>query len=134
VSSDYSIFCLSHDPAIEVIAGAGSRDETVAQAVAGLDSHPICDLLVARYSGAIMEVGCPGAAGPWPTNSRHRGHAGWHRDTIWADANLLRVAVAVELAGPESGNALTAALQRATRFCWTPDRLRRLRVVLDVQG
>jgi hypothetical protein len=129
VSSDYSIFCLSHDPAIEV-----SYDHSVGEVAElvtnGLAEHPACDLLLARYSGALIELGCP-AMGNLDSGAR-RPHGGWHRDTVWAGAGLLRVVAAViETEADGHADVLTKSLKRVP-MCWTVERLHRLRHVLEV--
>lgn len=129
MSSTYGIFCLSHDPAIEAAESAPNAVEAVAWAADGFGDHPACDLLVARYSGGLVQIGCPGM-GTEP--GRMRGHPGWHRDTVWAEAGLLRVAAAViETEADGHADVLTASLGRMP-MCWTVERLHRLRHVLDV--
>lgn len=126
MSSTYAIFCLSHNPAIEAAEPQG-LEEAIALAADGLDGHPECDLLAARYSGGLIELGCPGRA----VDGRVW-HPGWHRDAIWAEAGLLRVAAAVietELDG--HAEVITKAIQRLP-MCWTTARLHRLRHVLEV--
>lgn len=131
MSSTYAILCMSHDPAIEAV-DERSAEEAISWAAAGLSEHPNCDLLVARYSGGIIQVGCPGVATPPDGRLAHRGHPGWHRDIIWAEAGLLRVAAAV-VQTEDDGHAevLTKSLKRMP-MCWTVERLRRLRHVLEV--
>jgi hypothetical protein len=131
VSSTYSIFCMSHDPAIDLPDLPGV-EESIEWARDGFGPHPSCDLLVGRYSGGLIEVGCPGAREPGITPG-HRGHSGWHRDTIWADAALLRVAAA---ALEEEWDGRSTAIQHALAklpMCWTLARLHRLRDILGVK-
>jgi hypothetical protein len=128
VSSTYSILCLSHDPAVDAAEPQGV-EQASDMAAAGFDGHPTCDLLVARYSGGLIELGCVGM--PDPPGGR-RAHPGWHRDIIWAEAGLLRVAAAViETEGDGHADVLTKALKRMP-MCWTIERLHRLRNVLEV--
>jgi hypothetical protein len=133
VSSTYSIFCLSHDPVIEADDDVPSRDEAITWASEGFGHHPTCDLLVARYSGGLIELGCP-AMGSLPGEGdkpRLRFHPGWHRDTVWAEAGLLRVAAAViETEADGHADLLTKALKRMP-MCWTVERLHRLRYLLE---
>jgi hypothetical protein len=127
MSSNYDILCVSHNPAIRAAEDIPDRGDAVTMALRGLDEHPDCDLLIARYSGALAEVGCPRGDG------EH--HPGWHRDPIWADAALLRVvaAAASYLGGdPMSDPGLASAVAQATRFCWTPARLHAIRRQLGV--
>lgn len=132
MSSNYSIFCLSHDPAIEAVDDR-SAEEAIVLAAAGLAGHAGCDLLVARYSGGLIELGCP-AMGNLPNEGdkpRLRSHPGWHRDPVWAEAGLLRVAAAVvETEADGHADLLTKALKRMP-MCWTVERLHRLRYLLD---
>jgi hypothetical protein len=132
VSSTYSILCLSHDPAIEAVEEAPSLEEALAWAADGFGAHPACDLLVARYSGGIIEVGCPGAPNRPEGRLPHRGHTGWHLNAIWAEAGLLRVAAAViETEADGHADVLAASLKQMP-MCWTVERLHRLRNVLGV--
>lgn len=131
MSSRYAIYCLSHDPAVEAVEEAPSLKEAETWAAAGFGHHPACDLLVARYSGGLVEIGCPPANEPPGGRAPHRGHSGWHRDTVWADAKLLRVAAA-SVAVPGQAVALSSALQRLGAGCWKTERLHRLRYVLEV--
>jgi hypothetical protein len=132
VSSTYRVLCLSHDPAVEAAEPDGlSRASDMA--ATGFDDHPQCDLLVARYSGGLIELGCVGMDSPAIDLSRsHTGHPGLHRDTVWADAGLLRVAAAC-IVTEDDGHAevITKALGQMP-MCWTHKRLHRLRHVLEV--
>ena len=68
---------------------------------------------------------------PPSESDRPRAHSGWHRDTVWAEAGLLRVAAAV-IATEDDGHAevITKAIGRMP-MCWTHKRLHRLRHVLE---
>jgi hypothetical protein len=127
MSSDYDVLCVSHTPAIRIeIDEGGGRPETAIEVVrtSQLGGHPNCDLLVGRWSGALIEIACPGMNGRPGDGQPHFHAGGWHRDAIWADAGLLHVAaVAVELA--ENDVRIEAAV-KALPMCWTPDRLRSL--------
>jgi hypothetical protein len=128
VSSTYSILCLSHDPAVEAAESQGV-DQASDMAAVGFDGHPGCDLLIARYSGGLVELGCPGM--PNPPGGR-RMHPGWHRDVVWAEVGLLRVAAAViETEADGHAEVLTRTIKRMPT-CWTVERLHRLRDVLEV--
>lgn len=130
MSSSYRILCMSHDPAIEAAEPHGV-DEAVDMAIARFEGHPDCDLVVARYSGGLVELGCPAMGNPDGTPARNR-HSGWHRDTVWGDAALLRIAAAViETEADGHAEVLTAALKRLP-MCWSAERLHRLRHVLGV--
>lgn len=117
MSSDYNALCLSHDPAIVLETDERTLDAAIERARI---SHPRCDLLVGRWSGALIEVCCPGM----PVEQDHKPHTGWHRDPVWADAGLLAIA-AVVVHHAEGAVVLENALRRLP-MCWTPERLRRI--------
>lgn len=129
MSSTYDVLCLSHDPATRATEDAPSAEEALSWAAHGFAEHPTCDLLVARYSGGLIELGCPGMG----AELRRGGHpSGWHRDAIWAEAGLLRVAAAViETEADGHADVIGQALKRMP-MCWTVQRLHRLRHVLEV--
>lgn len=125
MSREYTLYCLSHDPAIEASSDL-SMEAALEQAVKGIPDHPRCDLVVACYSGGLIEVGCPAMA----VEPRIKAHSGWHRDPIWADAGWLRLAVEAWLhLGVIGGSPLGEALRKAP-FCWPQPRLMRLRNLL----
>lgn len=131
MSSTYQVYCLSHDPAISAVDNA-SREECISWAATGFGEHPSCDLLVARYSGGLVELGCPGMGERTDEGLTRRVHLGWHRDMVWADAGLLRIAAAViETEGDGHADVITKSLKRMPT-CWTVERLHRLRYVLEV--
>ncbi|MEU1275293.1 hypothetical protein [Streptomyces sp. NPDC005799] len=124
MSSTFHIACLSHDPAVSVTdLGYNSAGEAEAQIRSGVEGHPNCDLLIIRWSGAPVEVGCPGhdrAAGTRPP-------AHWcrisHSHTKWVHTTWLRVLVHARL-----GAGLPDKI--ANHFdvaCWTEQRVWRLR-------
>lgn len=128
MSSTYDVLCLSHDPATTAAEDVPGVEKASDMAALGFDNHPGCDLLVARFSGGLVELGCPGMPSP-PAGNRH---PGWHRDLIWAEAGLLRVAAAViETEADGHADVLSASLMRMP-MCWTLQRLHRLRHVLEV--
>lgn len=127
MSSYYDAICLSHDPAIVMGHDESSWDAAIER---GRLEHPRCDLLVGRWSGALVEVGCPGMSPDADVCQRHGG--GWHRDLVIADARLLHVA-AVVAQHAENDVALEAAA-RQLRMCWTPERLCRISAALGVEG
>lgn len=125
MSSYYDAICLSHDPAIVMGHDESSWDAAIER---GRLEHPRCDLLVGRWSGALVEVCCP----DMPVESDRKPHTGWHREPIVADARLLHIA-AVVVQRAENDVALEAALRRLP-MCWTPERLRRISAALGVEG
>ena len=125
MSSHYVLFCMSHDPPI-VFGGASDwRDwnspEPALAAMADrtvypMRDHPDCALLVGRYSGALIEVGCPPQKHPGGT---------WHPHSAeWVDAEWLRL---LAVSTPEQ---LTTA--QWPQRCWTRDLAWRLRYLLDL--
>lgn len=124
MSSVYALLCLSHDPATRA-SDEIPLAECERLAREGMATHPRCDLLIARWSGGLMEIGCP--ARPMQP------HGGWHAETEWIDADLLRV---VTIARHDSGVAvpdrLGAALAKLDTFCWNSTRTQRLRKELEV--
>jgi hypothetical protein len=119
VSSTYRILCLSHDPAITT--GDYSSPEAAAAAItAGVDEHPHCDLLIGRYSAALVEVGCPPSLSKRP--GQYRCHT--HASTEWAGTAWLRILAAVHQSGDDKMRAL-ASDSHLRHWPW--ERLRRLR-------
>jgi hypothetical protein len=121
VSSNYRAICLSHDPALVIgpdltydqAQHLNSRDQ--------LGDHQTCDIVIGRFSYPLIEVACPGIELPGP-----RGCRGHHRGIEWIDADWLRL---LHAATPHIDAAL---LGRHAFRCWTPERLRRLRVELGL--
>lgn len=129
MSSTWSILCASHEPAIEIADCGGSPEHAIERCAAPPPAHAGCDLLIARYSGGLVEIGCPPSR-RLPGSQRHVGS--WHpHDAQWVDADWLRLFAAAIEAGGYS-DALDAAVARATRACWTPQRIARLASVLEV--
>jgi hypothetical protein len=119
VSSTYRILCLNHDPAIvlpqEWASGSGGRD-TVTDILDNhherpVEGHENCDLIGGRFSYPLVEVYLAGR---------------------WTDIEWLRLARAVDLLDQtvkvNEGRLATAA---ARVLDWTPQRLHRLRNLLD---
>lgn len=131
MSSTYGLICLNHDPAIEF----GDHDSVydaepmlaIARNPSGADwaaAHGRCDLLVARYSYPIVELGCPGTLGV----NREAG-CRWHSQPIWADADLVRLLVAA----CQPGSAIPeAVLESFTSRCWKRERVLRLGPLLGL--
>lgn len=124
MSSIYRVLCLSHDPAIEAADGNWNRPEPAEQAIAdGIDGHTGCDLMIGRYSYPLVALGCPRSA----DTKGHIGSTCLHGSLIWVDAKWLRL-LAVAQQDPASVAGQIAADGHFR--CWTPERLRRLRLEL----
>jgi hypothetical protein len=125
MSSVYRIFCLSHDPAIVLEEEFRSDTDAEAAITVGLDSHPDCDFLIGRFSYPLIEVGCP---------NRTRNHAGgvFHpRKTMWVDAIWLKLLYLAQNAD-EDRIERKLVEEAPILSCWGPERLRRLRHVLEM--
>jgi hypothetical protein len=129
MSSNYSILCVSHDPAIDIYGDDSSQltgplDAMSAAAnpseTAGLESHVDCDLLVARYSGCLIELACPGGENCKP------GYHGPDHDS-WTPVGWLRLLHA-------TFSVFDDALLKSLNLprCWTYQRVRRLGPLLLV--
>lgn len=128
MSSTYRAICLSHDPAIvledaEYHGSHGREWAEEADLSETVSGHEHCDLAVGRWSGALVELGCPERS---HQNLRHRG-------ARWLDAEWLQLLLAASAAAPDP--ALKAAVERANRLagCWSHERLDRLRFELGVE-
>lgn len=126
MSSSYYLLCLSHDPATTIAGPFNDAEEPLRLAAerAGdcISEHTTCDLLIGRYSGSLIEICCPGDAGPRAT---HR-----HPRPRWLDADWLRLLLAVQR--EPLGNDARARVVKFTVECWFPRRLIRLRRELGV--
>lgn len=126
MSSTYYTLCLSHDPAIRIDREHRSAGEALDAIAAGIEEHPDCDLLVGRYSAALVEVACP------PTrDQRNVPRCLAHGGPVWASAELLRLLATACNTGDGAVRAATAV--NAFRH-WTPQRIHRLRTQLDIHG
>lgn len=136
MSSLYRILCLSHDPAIVLpdlewanpqgmqcaLAATESHPEDFADA---LDAHRTCDLMGGRYSYPLIKVYCP------PFREGRLAPCHLHNDGRWIDASWLRLLSAV-YAADDAGRAPTSIAASRVDKCWSKDRLRRLRIELEV--
>lgn len=119
MSSSYYVDCLAHDPAIR-IAELGRDDDMRNACAMGFGDHGRCDTLLMRVSGGLSEVGCPGIK-----NEQCRGH----RDIRWVDVDVLRLMYyTMDDTRPE----VQKLFECYTFWCWTKDRLRRLRYEISV--
>lgn len=117
MSSTYRVLCLSHDPAIALdIEWATPEAALAALADPGAAAeHPNCDLVVGRWSGALVEVCCPSGR--------------CHLRPIWVDKVWLRL---LAVAHDSKDVQVLAA---ADAFpCWPATRLARLRSELGLTG
>lgn len=128
MSSHYMIICVSHDPAIVFGGSSNYADwnspapalEAIADRTTGpAQAHPDCDLVVGRWSSALIEVCCP------PSRSNGPYHGSSHRDDLWIDASWLRL---LALAEPEHVEAA-----RLRSSCWAPLLARALRYELGIE-
>ncbi|MEU2924170.1 hypothetical protein ABZ636_03785 [Streptomyces sp. NPDC007251] len=128
MSSTFHILCLSHDPAITITGAGYNRPEEAEAAISDDDTaHPECDLLIARYSGGLIELGCP------PTGDQPRAHQHWcwqHRSTEWVDVAWLRILAVARIA-----QVLPSEFTSSYHFkCWPAVRLQRLRHELGLEA
>jgi len=132
VSSTFHIACLSHDPACQVTdLGYDSSGEAEARIRSGIEGHPNCDLLIIRWSGGPVEIGCPGHE----RRATTRPPANWcwcripHSHTKWASTTWLRVLAHARLA-----HALPEKLApHSDLSCWTEQRVWRLREEISLE-
>ncbi len=134
MSSTFSVLCLGHDPAIETIHAARDvRDLDTALSLlpAQRVEHPRCDLLIARYSGGLVELICPPSteigetrhSGTYHPHGPERIEARWLR-LLWA---------ACSYPTPREPE-LQAAVDAFAVTCWAWPRISRLGYVLGVKN
>lgn len=127
MSSSYQVWCVAHQPAIRVASGSGNREwsrpaealDAVANRSGQLALHPECDLIIARESGALIELACPP-----PGN-----HPGAHTEAKWVNVEWIRLIIAAA-AQPTPTPALTKAL-REFGWCWNPERAQRMDSIVN---
>jgi hypothetical protein len=126
VSSNYSVLCLSHDPAIIVHDPGFNRPEQAEAAIAdGVTGHENCDLMIGRYSYPLVELGCPPARdGLGPSFRRC-----YHGETVWVCREWLWILAAAYQSSDPDVRATTQANRSPRCLPW--ERLRRLRNELD---
>ena len=118
MSSNYSVLCLSHDPAICASYEHRTPEDAEAAIRHGIDGHATCDLMITRTSGAVVEIGCPPSA-KQPGNGRC-----YHSNTQWTGTEWVRLlAAAYQSPDPAMGEAIKAGYHG----CLPWERLRRLR-------
>lgn len=125
MSSSYESLCLNHNPALASRGSFNSPEGALDHARD--ERHPRCDILIGRWSGALIEVGCP------PTEPGSvRWHPGAHRDWEWVDMAWLRLAAAVWRLDP-CPEPVVAALAGLRGWCWTKERVLALMTVEEEQ-
>lgn len=129
MSSNYSVLCTSHNPAIEARVELRTPTDAEAAIAAGIEGHQTCDLVIARYSGALCELACP------PTLSarrrdQHRCYP--HRDSQWIGAEWLSLLHLAQQEPP--GSALRNAAGDHGFHCWPDWRVERLRLALGIEA
>lgn len=121
MSSDYRVLCMSHDPAIVIdhewpeaaAAIAAVRDRIPGEPLA---DHMHCDLLVGRYSAALVEVCCPGG-------EHAEGRIRMHVNARWIDVDWLGLLHRAYASDDASVRDAAGSLSD----CWTAARVARLR-------
>lgn len=126
MSSTYHILCLSHDPALTITGVGHNRpDEAEAACRDDTDDHARCDLIIARYSGGLIELGCPPSYPPRAGAYR----CGSHGRTQWVEDEWLRL---LALAHQSDDVAVKTVAGHRGFSCWPWERLRRLRAELGI--
>ncbi|MET9122991.1 hypothetical protein [Streptomyces sp. NPDC004528] len=126
MSSIYHVLCLGHDPALTVTSSGYNRPaEAEAAVLDDTGSHARCDLLIARISGALVEIGCPPN---WPAREGAY-RCSMHRITEWVDVRWLRLLGA---AYQSDDQAVREATKQRGLGCWPWERLRLLREELGI--
>lgn len=113
MSSSYYILCMSHEPAIIVQDHHNSRREADAAIAVGYETHPGCDFLIMRVSGAPVEFICTGQTEACRHDYAEEVGADWLR--------ILRY-----FQPTEDLEYLAKIRQRPTLRHWTDKRLERL--------
>lgn len=122
MSSNYVVFCLSHDPALIALDASYHRPESAEEAIRqGINGHAECDLVIGRFSGGLSEVGCP-ASRDQPANLRCT-----HGSTEWTDVEWLTLLGA---AYQSSDPGMLDVVKAGHHWCLPWERLRRLRTEL----
>jgi hypothetical protein len=122
MSSSYYALCVSHTPAITISADLGRADADHLTTRDRLGDHQQCDIVIGRYSGALVELGCPGTQLPGPSACRVH-----HRGIEWTRVEWLRLLAVAAPHVPASAHERITA-----RGCWPLDRLARLSLELGL--
>ncbi len=120
MSSVYRLVCMEHTPAIDVRDDLTLEEAEYLARNNNVEGHLGCELLIARSSGATIEIGCIGK-----NTGRHR-----HSSTSWIDTEWLALAstiVAIKVTSDnEAINKLHKVLEHYNFGCWNIKRLTRL--------
>lgn len=119
MSSTYRVLCLSHQPALCLDEPTYSRPEAAETALRnGIEGHAHCDLVIGRYSAALVEIGCPSSRdqGIRQTGCRHS-------STEWTDWEWLWLLAAAYQSTDED---VRDAVRRGRHHCYPWKRLARL--------
>lgn len=130
MSSIYRLICMNHDPALVLDdIDFGSADSvllalTVAEGpvIEMIERHAKCDLVVGRWSGALIEVACPGINVP----ASHRGAHGkaYGLTDNWTDVGWLQLLGRLHADAPELAGVRLPS-------CWPHDRAVRLAELIE---
>jgi hypothetical protein len=128
MSSDYHVLCMNHDPALMIDhEWAHSADAAAAikarRSDGPLGEHRSCDLLIGRYSAALVEVCCPGGEHPL-------GRIRMHINERWVDVAWLRLLYHAYA----SSDLVVAEAVTPLGDCWSRNRLVRLRGPLGIEA
>lgn len=125
MSSIYRPICLSHSPALVLPAIEGPNSPPSAE-------HTHCDLVIGRWSGGLIELGCV----PRTTAL----HPNTHANIEWMRAKWLRLLYVARLAlNPDDLHPDVHPLRVAIGDidpCWSPTLLARLSglEILDIES
>lgn len=133
MSSTYRLICLAHYPALvlpveyqdlHAAEAAGVRDTRSAseQTREVLAEHPGCDLVIGRWSGALIEFMCPGASHPATVH---------HGPSDWLDVKWVRLLSACLMSEDEP---IRAQAQAIGQGCWPASRVTRLMALLKLEA
>jgi hypothetical protein len=140
VSSTYRVICFGHTTPL-ILDDTESSDVGTALAKAETPRakrhHPDCDLLIGRWSGALIALGCPPMPAPFARQLAMPCRSS-HSSVEWIDDEWLRLAVAVDSISPSIDTAATnearAILDNEVRRCWSsPARLAALRKFFEAE-
>lgn len=113
MSSSYYVLCMSHEPATVVTDHHNNRREADAAISVGFETHPNCDFLIMRVSGAPVEFTCTGET-----------EACKHDNAEDVDADWLRI---LAYFNPTEDVEYLEKVRKSHRLKhWTPKRVERL--------